>query len=406
MQVMFIKRRVWFIIGLTFVLPLFTAIAQEDNDQQSDTTGDWKTEREKIKQFITKKVNEEARKYAENEVKKEIKKIKDSSFEKDLKNRLKGERNRYLEREKLRWADSIFHQDHSPQYPAFNYFPIDVPDWEEKNIKKKPEHSFEEIKKSLEKKLDKAFEKAYQEPDVTKLEEEGHKKYVLYQLGDGIDRPNVEVQLRGGKGTNTRVKGRLQAVRADRLQIQNRYINRNDLDEESQAMFYKEVNDRFVKEYVQTELRKYHALRENYVSDWCEFLLPDELMKELYIPKNYDKIVSNQQLKNVERLKRISTNSHNWISRIDFVKNMFIKKFTDQKAKLTPKMENEIFPKASETVEFDDGSKPSSNYEKYKGEWMPQSVANSLREAEQQQQQQGPGGEFGGQPPADMARPQ
>ena len=71
--------------------------------------------------------------------------------------------------------------------------------------------------------------------------------------------------------------------------IRQRWVHRDDIPEEYQAMFYEEVNAKMRKEYVEREQRIYDAKVENFKFEQRQDRLPGELLKAFYVPDRRQK---------------------------------------------------------------------------------------------------------------------
>lgn len=385
MQEFFKTRKFWLMLCVSLMLPLLMAQAQEEEEGEEEgeeevDPNEWKKEREEI----YKAIKAEVKKRVEAKVS-YTKIVKDVSgrakaFEDKLKPRLVAQRQEYVRIQSNRWKETYLHA-----YPKFDYTKILIPAWTWPTPA--PKQTPEKLKSNLEARLEKEFRKAYPEKSVNELTEEGQKKYVMVKVVDGQPKPEVSFKLRGGKGVNTRVGGKLHQVTAERLRVGSRWINRMDLDDETSAMFYEDVNERFVKEYVQLEQRKYSAALENFKADWVMYLLPDELMADGYIPTSY--MVKPEQ--------RESPNLKVWISRKEFLQNIYNFLYKMETNKQTPIVEKEYFLHAADKYNF------AENYEYVKEakEWMPNTVAADYRAAQEAKLEEEKRRQQGGEPGMD-----
>ncbi|MBR0457616.1 MAG: hypothetical protein IJJ26_00115 [Victivallales bacterium] len=228
----------------------------------------------------------------------------------------------------------------------------------------KPKRSLAAVREDLEKRMEAQYRKENREPTVKELTEAGREKYKMYQVGD-----IVKFKIRDGKGVNTIVEGRLTSVSFDFLRIGQRFVNRVDMDNETLALFYKDINDQMVDEYVKHEQRVYAAKLGNFVDENVQEQLAGEILKEGYVPK--------QMKPNAER----SPNLARWETREEFMDKLYKKVYEEMKARKTKEFEEKVY-KEAEYV-----------YVKEAKEWMPVDVAETYRAnlANQQKPNEGEG---------------
>ncbi|MBQ7652187.1 MAG: hypothetical protein IJS15_14595, partial [Victivallales bacterium] len=310
------------------------------------------------------------------------------AFERKLYNELKRQRDYFYKTELKKWENNMM-----PKYPKFDFQPKQPPTWSVPIPK--PPKKLEQLKEEMEQKLEKIFTDAYRLKSEEELFAEGREKFKLITITEDNPRPYVKFTLRGGKGSNTAVEGVLQRITGERLQVQGRWIIRSDLDFETQAMLYKDANNKKIKDYVDTEIRKYNAIKDNFVSDWTMYLLPDEYMQNYYIPIDY--LVKNKKQQYFTVLRQ-STNVKKWMSRYDYENFIYNTLLEKVKKAISHGVEVEFYTHAKDKDLY------SENFEYVADlkEWMPNSVAQAHREEQQralQQQQNGEMGPDGGMGP-------
>lgn len=213
---------------------------------------------------------------------------------------------------------------------------------------------------------------------VERVAQEIEQKFKMYGVGD-----HVQFVIRGGRGTNANVEGAVQKITAERVRVGLRWIHRNDIPEDYQALFYEEVNAKLRKEYEEREQRVYDARVDNYKFEQRQERLPGELLKAFYVP---DRRKQNASLKN--------PNPEAWISREETVNLLYAAMRKAVGDQLRKKITEEKFAEA----EYE--------YVKELKEWMPIDVAESWRAAQAAKAEATPaegegmeGGPEGGPPP-------
>ncbi|HQL86706.1 MAG: hypothetical protein GX574_09710 [Lentisphaerae bacterium] len=213
-----------------------------------------------------------------------------------------------------------------------------------------------------------------------RVAEEVEQKFKMSGVGD-----QVAFTVRGGRGTNTNIDGTVQAITAERIRIRQRWVHRDDIPEEYQAMFYEEVNAKMRKEYVEREQRIYDAKVENFKFEQRQDRLPGELLKAFYVP---DRRQKNASLRN--------PNPEAWISREETVNLLY----AVMRKAVGDKLRKEITEAKFKEAEYE--------YVTELKEWMPIDVAEDWRAAQAAKAaaaQPGEGGMEGGPPPEGMEGP-
>ncbi|MDD4539914.1 MAG: hypothetical protein PHT80_12925 [Lentisphaeria bacterium] len=105
---------------------------------------------------------------------------------------------------------------------------------------------------------------------TARLALEAERQYAMYKIGD-----RVNFVIRGGIGPGSTVEGMLIDVTEERVRVGSRLINRIDMDDETQARFYTDVNERVKKNVVIMQSAREQAIRANRL---------DEIRCEVYPP--------------------------------------------------------------------------------------------------------------------------
>lgn len=379
MQNFFKTRKFWLLLGVSLMIPFFSAMAQDDDYDDEDEDDEeeevnWQDTRSAILKEISAEVDRRVRATVSHEKIVNLLAPRAKSFEDELKDDIKRQRDVFFVAEQKKWSKKMI----EAPYPKFDFEPKQIPGWSWPISE--PAKSIEQIKNELENKLAKIFTEAYPPKSNETLKEEGQKKYPMVE--DVDKRPRVAFKLRGGFGTNTKVDGKLQRLNSERLQVSGRWINRHDLDDETQAMFYKDVNDEFVNDYVEDELRRYKVTKESFILDWCDYLLPEALMCNGYIPNNYLEI--DEATGRPDSNIRLSVNTKKWISRKEYEKKFYDTLYNVVKKKIAKDLEKDFFENAearglySENFVivqlYDDALKATGEEE-----WMPVSEAEAYK---------------------------
>jgi len=109
------------------------------------------------------------------------------------------------------------------------------------------------------------------------LEAERH--YKMYKVGD-----KVSFVIRDGVGASSNVEGMLLDVADDRVRVGSRLINRIDIDEETQARLYADVNERMKKTYVIMQSAREQAVRANRLDEIRRVVYPPVFAAAGFIP--------------------------------------------------------------------------------------------------------------------------
>ena len=122
----------------------------------------------------------------------------------------------------------------------------------------------------------------------------------------------VTLMLRNGRGAAALIENQpLRAVNDERVQLGNRYIIREDLDEEDQAKFYPDVNKRLKEAYVVNSIGKIDAELESMVAQECYDKTASGFLENNYVP---DILKPNANLRTAK--------PEYWIAKKDFVERV------------------------------------------------------------------------------------
>ena len=370
-------RSFWLVLGLLFLVPSFAMIAQEADDEDDEEQAEqvdpnaWKAARDEIAKAIRIEVDKRVRQKVKHENIVRDLNLGTKLYEDAMRKNYDAQIASFITLEKMKWERNMIAASY-PNVMARNEFKVFAPPlW--KYPVDKPKAPMEMIKSEIEKNLDKLFVKVYPLKTTGELEKEGRKKYPLIELTEDNPRPHVRFTLREGFGTNANVEGRLQKINSERLQVQTahgtRMLTRKDLSEETQALFYKDVNARYVQDYVDDEIRKYAALREGFVADWTQLILPNALIVSGYVPNVY--LTLDPKTKKPETVIRQSTNLKKWITRVEYEAKIYKTQYEAEKKRITPSVEKEFYGHAAEKELYSE----NFVYRKEEKEWVPESVA-------------------------------
>ena len=343
----------------------------------------WKAQRKEIFREIDKEAERRAKETVTREKIALLLNTRSNKYEEDVRNEQNRDRRKFIVSEQNKWRNM---EDMPDSYPNMSkYLDIVAPQWElEKGrLKSLVKRDMLKIREDMEKELTAIFEKHCKPKNIEDLEREGQEKYPMYKIEDGKKKPYVtNITLRGGRGyAANKIEGRLEAITVNRLKIGPRMISRNDLDEDTQALFYDEVNQKMVEKYVLQEQRRYKAIKEGFVNDWVFMVYPDMLMAEGYVPKQYL----------LNKVQRRSTNVKNWIPRDVYFENLYNVLLKKEIERIKPEITKDFFENAVE--KFGETIGCTDDFEFVKeagepegtGEWMPKSVAADFRMKKEQQ---------------------
>ena len=362
-------KRFWLMLFLAVVLPLSMSFAQEGggaaevdpNDvEETETEGgegaegeqvepayEWQAEREMLREQIASEVKSRVDQTITHPKTTNGIRSRAASFEAEILPIMTTQRSRFYEKEKRKWQEDIDDEDDTPlEYPdmsSFLAYKTNGIEWKYP-IKAANPSDPGKVRDALEKELYETFDAACPAEDTAVLREKGQKKYPM--APPAKERPNVKFKLRGGKGTNTEVEGQLRFVQSLRIKVNERWINRIDMEDEAAALFYPDVNKKLVDDYVNQEIRKYSALREGFVFDWVQLLLPDRLMSAGYVPDKY--LTMNPKTKRFDYLWRQSSNVKSWITAKAFEDRAYKIQYEAETKRQMAIVSKEIFTNASQ----------------------------------------------------------
>ncbi len=254
---------------------------------------------------------------------------------------------------------------------------VNMPQW--KWPIAKPKVSLEEIVKAKTADIIQRVDIELPDSARKQFELDAQKKYEMFKNGE-----RISIVLRQGLGTNTDVNGTFSAITAERILIGKRYVSRRDLDADTEARFYKELNAIKIDEYVRRENDVYDAKKASRVDDLKRQELPPAFHNEGYVP---DPEKPGASIK--------TSKAEFWMERDKLHTKIFNILTQQAKEKLT----------AIETPKrFATRGYIQAPNEKDEIEWMPQTIAEQIKLAKaaaQAQTQQNPGEmpPEGGMPP-------
>ena len=248
-----------------------------------------------------------------------------------------------------------------------------------RNPVRPPELTKEEVEEELEKEITKEAKVKFPDSRRDEFKGEAEAKYKMWKRNDDVD-----FIIRDGIGTDTQVTGKLQEVSTERVKVYpRRTVNVRDLNEDTKARLYKVYHDKAVEEYVTNANRRYDVQIESYKMDEKEKRLPDSFLKSGYIP-NLSTIMENNQLnKRRLALRMTSPNPEHWISRKDYVNDLY-KQLREEAAALMKEEEGNRVFKAKGYVKVNkktfkklmENGRPEDDV----SGWMPRAEYNRLQQ--------------------------
>lgn len=119
----------------------------------------------------------------------------------------------------------------------------------------------------------------------------------------------VTLMLRNGRGAAAVIEDQpLRGVNDERVQLGNRFIIREDISEEDQALFYPDVNSRVKEAYIVNGLGKIEVEVESMIAQECYDKTAPEFLANNYVP---DILKSNANLRTAK--------PDLWVAKKDFV---------------------------------------------------------------------------------------
>jgi hypothetical protein len=232
-----------------------------------------------------------------------------------------------------------------------------------------PPKKKEEVEADVEKQLEEIVATQFPEARRKEFEKDAATKYRMCKVGD-----DVSFSIRGGKGPNAAIKGHLQEQTKQRIKTSGRYVLRSDMDPETQALFWEDVNDEFRKNYIRVQNTQYDAKITAFKDEQREIKLPEALRTARYVH------VQNKQLLEVlkaalnvpEPAKGANKKLTEWFAESE-VLDFFHKKQVDiVEAKAKPEITEQVF--------VSNGYELVEDTEKNTKEWMPKKQALTFRE--------------------------
>ena len=157
-------------------------------------------------------------------------------------------------------------------------------------------------------------------PDERKeaIRENADERFRMYEMGE-----RVTLMLRQGRGASAEINNKpLRGVNDERVQLGDRFIIREDLDEEDQAKFYPDVNARLKEEYIINQTGKIDVEIESMIAQECYDNTASAFLAGNYVPDIMKPTASLRTAK-----------PEFWISKFDFVQRVR-KKVIDARVEL------------------------------------------------------------------------
>jgi hypothetical protein len=232
-----------------------------------------------------------------------------------------------------------------------------------------PPKTKEEIEAEVEKQLDELAATQFPEARRKDFEKEAAAKYRMCEVGE-----EVSIPIRGGMGPNTLVKGRLQEKTKQRIRTGSRYVLRADMDQETQAKFWEDVNSEFRKNYIRVQNTQYDAKISAFKDEQRAVKLPEALVAGRYIHVQNDKMAEALRvaLKVPEPAKKANRKLAEWFPESDVLDLYYAKQVAAVEADQRPKITEQVFK--SNGYELVDDAENNVH------EWMPVKQAVSFRD--------------------------
>lgn len=202
-----------------------------------------------------------------------------------------------------------------------------------------PTRSVEEVEKLALAAARADVEQKYPPDLAKKFHKQALETFPKWDIGD-----QVSFTIRGGRGPNTKVEGRLRTVAAQRIQVDNRWIIREDIDEATLVRLDPELHRAKVDQFVRRRQRELQAEKDEYREQRYAAHGRRLMRESMYALHDKRWIPANKLLRMVieYRRKRI----------LDTIK---------------PRIEKSIFR--------------SSGYVQRNGRWVPESALDRLKSA-------------------------
>lgn len=187
------------------------------------------------------------------------------------------------------------------------------------------------------------------------FEEDAKERYKMFK-----ERDRITFVLRGGFGTNTQVDGIYFGKDSERVHIGSRYIARIDLDADTEAKFYQDLNIKRTEEYIRRQNERYDAVKENKIEDYLRDWLPKAFQAAEYVPDPFKTGSSARTSK-----------SEYWVDRLGLhtkIYQIFVKQATEARTIIETKR---IFEEREWVF--------APNAEE-KNEWMPKHIAERIQQ--------------------------
>jgi len=232
-----------------------------------------------------------------------------------------------------------------------------------------PTKKKEEVEADVEKQLEEIVATQFPEARRKEFEKEAAAKFRMPKVGD-----EVAFAIRGGRGPNATIKGHLLEQTKQRIKVSSRYVLRSDMEPETQALFWEDVNDEFRKNYIRVQNTQYDAKITAFKDEQRETKLPEALRAAHYVH------VQNKQLHEVLRValnvpdpvKGANKKLAEWFAEADVLELFYKKQVETVEAKARPEITEQVF--ASNGYELVEDT------EKNTKEWMPKKQALTFRE--------------------------
>ncbi|MBP5301038.1 MAG: hypothetical protein J6Y80_06500 [Victivallales bacterium] len=128
--------------------------------------------------------------------------------------------------------------------------------------------------------LQHALEKIRPEERKQAIRDNADERFRMVEIGE-----RVTLMLRQGRGASALIENKpLRGVNDERVQLGDRFIIREDLDEEDQAKFYPDVNARLKEAYVVNQTGKIDVEIESMIAQECYDNTASAFLAENYVP--------------------------------------------------------------------------------------------------------------------------
>ena len=150
------------------------------------------------------------------------------------------------------------------------------------NYGEDPTRELEEIIKDVHDEAERnALEFIKPEEREKEIRRNAETKYHLYKINDRVP----ILVIRNGRGAGSTIENkRLRGVTDLQIQLGNRFIIRDDISPEDQAMFYPEVNERLKQDYITNRVGQVWAEVDNMIRQECLENTPMEFLAANYVP--------------------------------------------------------------------------------------------------------------------------